>query len=152
MDKPKKDKKTPDELTSEFKQWKEKISVRLLKLYQEKSAKERAGKDIDEVAKNIDEIESKISQKKARLDRQLAQAYERMYRAGASTDAKEERRERTHHLCNLGGLVEKAGLGELDAASLLGMLLQQADFLAKNPVVLERWKSRGQEALKSEQG
>ena len=71
----------------------------------------------------------------------------RMYRSGASADAKEERRERTHHLCNLGGLVEKAGLGNLEAPVLLGMLLQQAEYLRANPGIENRWKERGIAAL-----
>ena len=88
-----------------------------------------------------------IEKRKSALDRRLSSLYARMYRSGASADAKEERRERTHHLCNLGGLVEKAGLGNLEAPVLLGMLLQQAEYLRANPGIENRWKERGIAAL-----
>ena len=55
--------------------------------------------------------------------------------ARARSDARDwarERRERTHHLIELGGLVQKAGLVELvddDRATLLGAFLEIADRL-----------------------
>lgn len=138
---------TPEELKNEFSTWKSKKGERLLKLYQEKSAKQARGEDISSIQEKITAMEQKISQRKERLDRNLAREYERMYKAGASSDAKKARQERTHHLCNLGGLIEKAGLGDRDPAMLLGMLLQQADYLANNSTIEARWAERGQAAL-----
>lgn len=139
--------KTPEELTTEFEIWKKKKDSQLLKLYQEKDAKEKAGKDISTVRTRLDELQTEIAQKKAQLDRRLVQLYAQICKAGASSDAKKERQERTHHLCNLGGLVEKAGLGGLEPAALLGMLLQQADVLASHPGEVATWIERGQAAL-----
>ena len=139
--------KTPKELSQAFERWKAKKGEKLLKLYQEKAAKEKSGEIFAPVSERIHEIEKEIAQKKAHLDRRLSLLYARIYRSGASSAAKKERQKRTHHLCNLGGLVEKAGLGELKAAALLGMLIQQAEFLANNPGVLDRWEKRGEEAL-----
>ena len=139
--------KTPEELTNEFSKWKAKKGEKLLKLYQEKSAKESKGEDFSGTNQKILDMEKEISQKQAKLEKDLGRLYARMYKAGASSDAKKARQERTHHLCNLGGLVEKAGLGEMDAAALLGMLLQQKEYLAGNPGILSRWSERGQAAL-----
>ena len=147
--------KTPEELSQAFEEWKSKKGAKLLKLYQEKASRERTNKDAQDVIVRINEIEEEIEKRKSALDRRISSLYARMYRSGAarmyrsgaSADAKEERRERTHHLCNLGGLVEKAGLGNLEAQALLGMLLQQAEFLRANPSVELRWKERGIAAL-----
>lgn len=143
--------KTPEELNSEFSKWKGKKGEKLLKLYQEKSAKESRGEDCASTNQKIIAIEEKISQRQKELEKALGRLYERMYKAGASSDAKKIRQERTHHLCNLGGLVEKAGLGEMDKAALLGMLLHQAEYLANNPGILTRWTERGQAALNAEE-
>jgi len=61
------------------------------------------------------------------------------------------RRERTRHLIELGGLVQKAGLVELvddDRATLLGALLDLADRIhgageAGDDHVIVRWRRRG---------
>lgn len=142
--------KTAEELNKEFSEWKSKKGVRLLKLYQDKVAKESKGEDASIVEEKILTMEKEISQKQAKLDKNLARIYERMYKAGASSDAKKARQERTHHLCNLGGLVEKAGLGNLEPPVLLGMLIQQAEYLANNPGIVGRWAERGDAALKDE--
>lgn len=139
--------KTPEELSQAFEEWKAKKGAKLLKFYQEKASRERTNKDAQDVIVRINELEEEIEKRKSALDRRLSSLYARMYRSGASADAKEERRERTHHLCNLGGLVEKAGLGNLEAPALLGMLLQQAEFLRANPSVELHWKERGIAAL-----
>ena len=65
----------------------------------------------------------------------------------------QDRRARTRHLIELGGLVQKAGLVELledDRATLLGALLDLADQLQgdgqaeEDPVSLKaRWRRRG---------
>lgn len=102
--------KTPEELNREFSEWKAKKGEKLLKLYQEKSSKELIGEDSSDTNKKILVMEKEISQRKAHLEKSLSRIYERMYKSGASTEAKKRRQERTHHLCNLGGLIEKAGL------------------------------------------
>ena len=62
------------------------------------------------------------------------------------------RRERTRHLIELGGLVQKAGLVELvddDRATLLGAFLEMADRLrdgdpdASPSDLMARWRRRG---------
>jgi hypothetical protein len=63
-----------------------------------------------------------------------------------------QRRERTHHLIELGGLVHKAGLVDLtddDRAVLLGGLLSLADQLAGDDRrdVLALWRRRGRRAF-----
>ena len=142
--------KTAEELNKEFSEWKAQKDVRLLKLYQDNASKEAKGADASGTKEKILVIENEILQKKAKFDKNLARIYERMYKAGASSDAKKARQERTHHLCNLGGLVEKAGLGALEPAALLGMLIQQAEYLASNPGIVGRWAERGDAALKDE--
>lgn len=76
-------------------------------------------------------------------------------RARADTrDWVRERRERTRHLIELGGLVQKAGLVELthdDRATLLGAFLELADQLQQDSEhqgssrtdLLARWRRRG---------
>lgn len=63
-----------------------------------------------------------------------------------------ERRERTHHLIELGGLVQKAGLAELvddDRAVLLGAFFSLTDQLAgdERAAVLTLWRRRGKRAF-----
>lgn len=139
--------KTPVDLERAFDEWKSKKGEKLLKLYQEKAAKEREGKDFSPISEKIKKIETSIEQKKATLDKRLSALYARIYKAGASNEAKKLRQERTHHLCNLGGLVEKAGLGDMPPDVLLGMLIQQAEYLKGNPTIVNRWKERGQTEL-----
>jgi hypothetical protein len=70
---------------------------------------------------------------------------------GDTRDWAAERRARTRHLIELGGLVHKAGLVELvedDRATLLGLLLQAAGQLRGNgdeppEVLLARWRRQG---------
>lgn len=66
-----------------------------------------------------------------------------------------QRRERTHHLIELGGLVTKAGLVDLtgdDRAALLGGLLELADRLAgaDRRDVLALWRRRGRRAFEAD--
>lgn len=71
------------------------------------------------------------------------------------TDKREwvvKRRERTRHLIELGGLVQKAGLVELaedDRAVLLGAFLAVADKLqsVEREQALTLWRRRGKRAL-----
>ena len=75
-------------------------------------------------------------------------------------DWAKERRERTRHLIELGGLVQKAGLVELtndDRATLLGAFLDLADQLREPDVasgeprlLATRWRRRGLRAFEAE--
>lgn len=66
-----------------------------------------------------------------------------------------QRRERTHHLIELGGLVQKAGLVDLtddDRATLYGALLDLAGRARSDDAgdVLTLWKRRGKRAFDAE--
>ena len=66
-----------------------------------------------------------------------------------------QRRERTRHLIELGGLVQKAGLVELandDRAALLGAFLEIADTLRgeDSAAALTLWRRRGKRAFEIE--
>lgn len=143
-----KDTKTLEE---SFSAWKQKKDERLLALYQRRKEFEESGESTKDIDEKIVAIETEISQKKTKLESELLKLYKRMERAGASSSAKKERQERTHHLCNLGGLVEKAGLGKFDAPTLLGMLLHKKEHLDNNPGVLKRWAERGQAVLNAKE-
>lgn len=82
-------------------------------------------------------------------------------RARADTrDWVRERRERTRHLIELGGLIQKAGLVELtddDRATLLGAFLELADKLQRDErqdesqtELLARWRRRGLHAFEAD--
>ena len=82
-------------------------------------------------------------------------------RARADTrDWARERRERTRHLIELGGLVQKAGLVELtddDRATMLGAFLELADRLQADErqdkdqaELLARWQRRGLRAFNAD--
>ncbi len=67
-----------------------------------------------------------------------------------------QRRERTRHLIELGGLVLKAGLVELlddDRATLYGALLELAGRARDDPAgdTLTLWKRRGKRAFDMEE-
>jgi len=67
-----------------------------------------------------------------------------------------ERRERTHHLIELGGLVQKAHLADLvddDRAVLLGAFLSLTDQLAgeNRAAVLALWRRRGKRAFAADE-
>ncbi len=66
-----------------------------------------------------------------------------------------QRRERTRHLIELGGLVQKAGLVELtgdDRTLMLGALLDLADRLSGDGgrELAEVWRRRGKRAFEAE--
>ena len=66
-----------------------------------------------------------------------------------------QRRERTRHLIELGGLVLKARLVELtqdDRATLLGGMMAIADMLGAEggPQLAELWKRRGKRVFETE--
>ncbi len=87
-------------------------------------------------------------------------AHNRIEAARSRADLREwvvKRRERTHRLIQLGGLVEKSGLIPLlgdddpDATLLGGLLMLRAELLEAN--VRERlamWRRRGQRAFRQE--
>ena len=63
------------------------------------------------------------------------------------------RRERTRHLIELGGLVQKAGLVELaddDRATLYGAMLDLAARARDDGNALALWKRRGKRAFDAE--
>ncbi|KEQ51691.1 conjugal transfer protein TraD [Sphingobium chlorophenolicum] len=63
------------------------------------------------------------------------------------------RRERTRHLIELGGLVQKAGLVELaddDRATLYGAMLDLAARAREDGNMLALWKRRGKRAFDAE--
>ncbi|QOT74660.1 conjugal transfer protein TraD (plasmid) [Sphingobium fuliginis] len=65
------------------------------------------------------------------------------------------RRERTRHLIELGGLVQKAGLVDLtddDRATLYGAMLDLAAKAREDGNALELWKRRGKRAFDVEAG
>ena len=95
----------------------------------------------------------------ARL-RRSEQALTRLLKRRAMSGARDwrmERRDRTRHLIELGGLVQKAGLVELtedDRATMLGALLEAADALRglgrhdERPADLRAlWRRRGLRAF-----
>jgi len=93
--------------------------------------------------------------------RRSSQAIARVEAAQARGDRRDwaaERRARTRHLIELGGLIHKAGLVELledDRATLLGLLLVAAGQLRGNgdepPEVLRaRWRHAGLRAFQAE--
>jgi len=99
----------------------------------------------------------------ARLRRLVVERH-RLDAARARADTRDwarERRERTRHLIELGGLVQKAGLVELvddDRATLLGAFLDLADRLQEDERqdgnqgviradLLARWRRRGLRAF-----
>lgn len=64
-----------------------------------------------------------------------------------------QRKERTRHLIELGGLVQKAGLADLtddDRATLYGALLELAIQVQDDAAVLTLWKRRGRRAFDAE--
>lgn len=67
-----------------------------------------------------------------------------------------QRRERTHRLIELGGLVQKSGLADLtedDRATLYGALLSLGDALLEGDreTTLALWRRRGQRAFAADQ-
>ena len=92
--------------------------------------------------------------------RRLVALRNRLDAARARADTRDwarERRERTRHLIELGGLVHKAGLVELtddDRATLLGAFLELADRLQEDErqdesrtELIARWRRRGLRAF-----
>jgi hypothetical protein len=66
-----------------------------------------------------------------------------------------QRRERTRHLIELGGLIQKAGLVELtgdDRATLLGAMMALADMIngEGGEGLIDVWRRRGKRAFEAE--
>jgi hypothetical protein len=87
----------------------------------------------------------------------MAAALHRAEAAQARSDTRTwvvQRRERTRHLIELGGLVAKAGLVDLahdDRAALYGAFLELADRLkAEDDRARVLWRRRGQRAFAAE--
>ncbi len=95
----------------------------------------------------------------AKTETKLAQARHRVEAAARRTDTRDwvvARRERTRHLIELGGLVQKAGLVELaddDRATLYGAMLDCAARVQADDAgtVLALWKRRGKRAFDAEE-
>lgn len=93
-----------------------------------------------------------------KTERRLAQAVRRAEAGQRRTDTRGwvvQRRERTRHLIELGGLVQKAGLVELaddDRATLYGAMLDLAARAQSDDAgnVLALWKRRGKRAFDAE--
>jgi len=86
----------------------------------------------------------------------LQQATHRVEAAARRTDTRGwvvARRERTRHLIELGGLVQKAGLVDLtddDRATLYGAMLDLAARAREDGNALALWKRRGKRAFDAE--
>ena len=91
-----------------------------------------------------------------KAEAKLAQARHRLDAAARRIDTRGwvvARRERTRHLIELGGLVQKAGLVELaddDRATLYGALLELAAKAREDGNALSLWKRRGKRAFDAE--
>lgn len=86
---------------------------------------------------SLAERQARLEQQRARLQREEAKIRE------------DARKARTRGLIETGGLVEKAGLGELDANVLYGALLEVAS-KSGDPERLSRWGAEGGRAFASE--
>jgi hypothetical protein len=90
------------------------------------------------------------------MQAKLQQAVRRAEAGQRRTDTKGwvvQRRERTRHLIELGGLVQKAGLVDLaddDRAILYGAMLELAAKARENGDTLALWKRRGKRAFDAE--
>ncbi|PZX14313.1 conjugative transfer protein TraD [Palleronia aestuarii] len=85
-----------------------------------------------------------LAERQARLDQQRA----RLQREEAKI-REEARKARTRRLIEAGGLVDKAGLGELEANALYGALLEVAGRLG-DPAERARWEAAGGRAFDRE--
>lgn len=86
---------------------------------------------------SLAERQARLEQQRARLQREEAKVREA------------ERKARTRRLIEVGGLVDKAGLGELGANVLYGALLEMAA-KTDDPAQLARWKAAGGRAFDRE--
>ena len=89
--------------------------------------------------KNVEEQKKKLQQKKNRL-------------AAEETKLKlKERKARTRHLIEAGGLIAKADLSHLPSNALYGGLLALKEQIDSNPEIMAAWIIQGDKAFNAEQ-
>ena len=89
--------------------------------------------------KNVEEQKKKLQQKKNRL-------------ADEETKLKlKERKARTRHLIEHGGLIAKANLAHLPSNALYGALLSLKKQMDNDQIILDSWVTYGDSAFKAEQ-
>lgn len=69
----------------------------------------------------------------------------------AAMDRATKRKAETRRKIELGGLIIKAGFGDMDKAAILGMLQTQAVYLKENPAIVNRWRNVGAEIFAQDQ-
>jgi len=109
---------------------------KLLTLYREKNALQAANKDTSQIDAEIKSIEDDLKAEASKVPRLNASQFIA------------DRKTRTHHLCQLGRLLEKAGWGNESAECILGMLLDQKTAL-KNMTTRKKWEELGKAELAS---
>jgi hypothetical protein len=88
---------------------------------------------------NVEEQKKKLEQKKNRL-------------VAEETKLKlKERKARTRHLIEHGGLIAKAELSHLNSNALYGALLSLKDQLENNPEIKDAWIIKGDQVFTTEQ-
>lgn len=132
---------------NEFEEWRKPIQGKLNAILNEKFELELKGEDCTELSNQAQKLRDKISRKEELIKDRIYHITRLFYGSGKSSEAKKERRERTHRLCELGGLVEKSGLGKLEPDAILGLLLQQAKQMKETPEIVSRWKENGKACL-----
>jgi hypothetical protein len=81
-----------------------------------------------------------FEEKKAKIEKQLAEVRRK--------ESLRERKQRNQKLIQIGGLVNIAGLTEMDKGLLLGALLEMATTIESNPGKHDEWKHNGDSTLK----
>ena len=134
----------------EFEKWRKPIQDRLNAILNEKFEIDLKGDDSTELSEKAKKLQEKIRKKEELIRDRIYQTNQILYGSGKSSEAQKKRRERTHHLCEIGGIVEKSGLGKLELDVLLGLLLQQAKQMKETPEIVSRWKEIGKNCLLEE--
>ena len=93
-----------------------------------------------EIVTRTEEQLEQLLTKKEKIERRIHEAKSRVSQA--------ERKKRTQKLIQIGGLVEIAGLGDLDKGALLGALLEIVEKVKRNPLQAHAWKQLGDFTLK----
>lgn len=133
---------TPEEKKQKYNLWEKSQFEKQGRLLRKINEKKALGQNVEKEENTLAQIDEKITQKRKALEQTLLRLYSR--------ESEKERKARTHRLCELGGLVEKAGLGNMEKHVLLGMLVLQADAVATNPMLLNTWAERGHMELEKE--
>ncbi len=94
------------------------------------------------------EMTDKQIEQIAKLKQQENRAKEKIKKIKSQVSA-QKRKERTKLLCDLGGLVLKAGLQDMDRETLLGALLSMQQWAKESPnsPKIQGWKREGQKAM-----